>query len=338
MKKPEMHPLEAGRGKTIEDLGLNLPTIEESYDAIVGLLADALEVPICLFSVVHEDRQFFKANVGLPATETPRDISFCGHAIVQDDDVLVVENAMDDPRFSDNPLVTGAPDIRFYAGAVIMAPNNLPVGTVCAIDTKARKLSAADRQHLMRAKFLMEAAISMHSLSVRDHLTGLYNRRYFDHYFAEEWRRAYRHTMPLSVLLFDVDNFKNYNDQLGHAAGDQCLRQIATAAKGALARAGDLIARYGGEEFVVVLPATDAEAAGVIANRLRLAIRGLGIENPGAAGGVVTVSIGGGIAASKVHMVRGAEAVLAVADEALYEAKGAGRDRCVIRTMQNSTG
>ena len=218
MLKPPMHPLEMARADTIDALELGSSSVEDIYEAVVGLLSDAMEVPICLLSVVQGDRQFFKSNIGLPVRETPRDISFCGHAIVQDEDIMVVEDTALDSRFDDNPLVLGEPKIRFYAGAVINAPNNLPIGTVCAIDTHARTLSERDRQHLMRAKLLMESAISLRTMSIRDHLTGLYNRRYFDHYFAAEWRRAYRHMMPLTVLLFDVDNFKTFNDRLGHAA------------------------------------------------------------------------------------------------------------------------
>lgn len=333
MEKPGKHPLEAARNETIEALDLESATFEEVYDAVIGLLSDALDAPICLLSIVNGERQFFKANIGLDARETSRDVSFCAHAILQDENIMVVEDALKDSRFADNPLVLAGPRIRFYAGVVINAPNNLPVGTVCAIDTKSRQLTEHDRQHLMRAKILMESAISLRSMSIKDHLTGLYNRRHFDDYLTREWRRAYRHMVPLSLLMIDVDNFKNYNDKFGHPAGDDSLRRIAKAAKAVLTRPGDLLARYGGEEFVAVLPATNLQAAEVIGNRIREEVKNLKLENPGTKSGMVTVSVGGTVAPDKASLVRGPETLLATADEALYEAKRAGRDQCIVRPM-----
>ena len=338
MKEPGTHPLEAARLETISDLELNAGSVEDSYDAIVAMLAGALDTPICLLSVIDCKRQFFKSNIGLTIYETPREISFCGHAILRPEPLMVVEDAQQDPRFADNPLVIGVPKIRFYAGAVINAPNNLPVGTICAIDTRPRTLTDGDRQHLMRAKLLMESAISLRALSLRDHLTGLYNRRHFDAYFESEWRRAYRHALPLSILLFDIDHFKVYNDRFGHQAGDDCLRRIAQAASGVLSRAGDLLARYGGEEFVAVLPGTSGDAAHQVGDRIRSVIRDLAIESPGAPGSVVTVSVGGSVAAEVAHLARGPTALLGLADEGLYAAKASGRDRTVMRGYPGPDG
>ena len=116
---------------------------EERFDKIVGFAAQEFAVPIALISLLDSERQWFKAKVGLSACSTGRDISFCSHAIIEDD-IMVVPDALDDPRFHDNPLVSGAPHIRFYAGAPIRMPSGHALGTLCIIDTAPRTLDATD--------------------------------------------------------------------------------------------------------------------------------------------------------------------------------------------------
>jgi GAF domain-containing protein len=139
-------PIPADEGPRIaalrELLILDTPP-EERFDRVVGFASEEFDMPIVLVSLVDSDRQWFKARVGLDACETSRDISFCGHAIVRDD-ILVVEDALNDARFHDNPLVTGAPHLRFYAGAPLQLPGGATVGTLCMIDTKPRNLDATD--------------------------------------------------------------------------------------------------------------------------------------------------------------------------------------------------
>jgi GAF domain-containing protein len=117
---------------------------EERFDRIVEFAAAEFDVPIALISLVDRDRQWFKARVGLDACETAREISFCGHAILQRD-VFEVLDATLDPRFADNPLVLGAPFVRFYAGAPLVLPGGAAIGTLCLIDTRAREFDAMDR-------------------------------------------------------------------------------------------------------------------------------------------------------------------------------------------------
>lgn len=116
---------------------------EDRFDRIAQFAASEFDVPIVLVTLVDAERQWFKARVGTPVCETGRDISFCSHAILRDD-VMVVEDALEDPRFADNPLVTGAPHIRFYAGAPLALPSGLRLGTLCLIDRRPRTLDAME--------------------------------------------------------------------------------------------------------------------------------------------------------------------------------------------------
>ena len=161
-------------------------------------------------------------------------------------------------------------------------------------------------------------------LASRDSMTGLTNRRGLDEVMAVEWRKSRREGRPVALLMIDVDQFKRFNDRYGHPAGDECLRAVADALLGVARRPGDVAARYGGEEFALLLPATDAPGAVDMAMRVRAAVRGLALAHLGSPHGIVTVSIG---LASMVAADGGeADGLVAAADQALYQAKAAGRD------------
>jgi diguanylate cyclase (GGDEF)-like protein len=167
---------------------------------------------------------------------------------------------------------------------------------------------------------LLEAQASI------DALTGIANRRRFDEALRTEWRRAARNIMPLSLLIFDVDHFKNYNDQYGHGAGDDCLRHIGEALQRAELRPGDFVARYGGEEFAVILPSCHSAGARAIAERIRGVIEGLQIRHEhSSCASVVTVSIG--CATQKPAQGGDVSGLFLAADMALYRAKQEGRNR-----------
>ncbi|MBA3581606.1 MAG: GGDEF domain-containing protein [Gammaproteobacteria bacterium] len=163
-------------------------------------------------------------------------------------------------------------------------------------------------------------------LSATDSLTGVANRRYFEERLAYEFSRAMRDHTPLSVMMIDADYFKNYNDSLGHVAGDECLQRLALCVRDSLKRPADLVARYGGEEFVVMLPNTDAQGAHRLAEEIRTHLKEMKMPHPDSPlNGLVTMSFG--ICGVMPKENTSKETLIKRADEALYMAKAAGRDR-----------
>ena len=140
MPAPKKHKNEAERLNSLKMLGILDTRPEERFDRITRLVRKVFDVPIAVVSLVDEHRQWFKSISGIDAVETPRDISFCGHAILESS-LLVVPDARLDERFKDNPLVVSDPCIRFYAGYPLELPNGLPMGTLCIIDTKPKFLT-----------------------------------------------------------------------------------------------------------------------------------------------------------------------------------------------------
>lgn len=162
-------------------------------------------------------------------------------------------------------------------------------------------------------------------LAMRDSLTGIPNRRAFEDALKQEWRLALRTQHTISLLLIDVDFFKQYNDRYGHLAGDECLRNVAATLQHAVQRPTDMLARYGGEEFALILPDTPQHGAKDVATRLCSAVRHLEIEHEGADTHKVTISIG--VASTMPASGGTPEELVAAADQALYRAKHNGRNR-----------
>ena len=172
------------------------------------------------------------------------------------------------------------------------------------------------------------AQTALEKLATRDGLTGIANRRTFDEKLSNEWKRERRDLRTLSLLMIDVDHFKRYNDTYGHQAGDHCLQQIASVLEKVAFRPGDLVARYGGEEFAVILSATDAAGATIVAQRILDHVAGLSIPHSSGEGGCVTLSIGVATSLPNPDMTR--DGLIASADSALYRAKHAGRNRFMV--------
>ena len=257
---------------------------EETFDRVTRTAARLLRVPIALVSLVDRDRQWFKSRTGLDTSEIPRGESFCGHAILQDEP-MVVADALADPRFADNPMVTGPPHLRFYAGVQLYSIDREKIGTLCVIDREPRTLAAGELDAMCDLARTVEQLIYHRQLAVaaqslsdglqagacspgpgahgqlawmvtHDVLTGLPNRQGMLRAIEasiDGWRR---HGRPALVGCLNIDRFKHFNELLGHQAGDQILIEIAHSMRAQL-HEGDMLARCGSDEFLLLLHARD---------------------------------------------------------------------------------
>lgn len=270
MQAPGFPHNEAARLRALAAVRLLDTEPEERFDRFTRLARRLFGVPIALVSLVDHSRQWFKSRDGLDATETSRDISFCGHAILGRD-VFVIPDARADTRFADNPLVTGAPDIAFYAGAPVHAPDGSALGTLCIIDRVPREFSNEDREALQDLAQMVEHECAIIELATTDALTGLSNRRGFEALADRALAICRRMGVPARLLYFDLDRFKAINDAHGHAAGDRTLRDFAAVLLDTF-REVDVIARLGGDEFCVLIVDGGETAAVVPVQRFAQAV------------------------------------------------------------------
>ncbi len=268
MQSAPKHPEEAKRLAALHALRILDTEPEERFDRITRLAQRLFGASIATFTLVDEDRQWFKSDQGAPGKENPRDISFCAHAILAPEETMVVGDARDDARFADNPLVLGDPNIRFYAGHPVTAPGGEAVGTLCVIDDKPRSSADFDSQALAELAGMVEAEIASLSLAIGDELTGLSNRRGFEMLGTRLLGAAGRLGLPVSAIYADLDNLKPINDTFGHEAGDKALTDTAAVLSGSM-RASDLIARLGGDEFCALLIGAAAGAAPTLIARVQ---------------------------------------------------------------------
>lgn len=269
MKKPEIPADEEERLEALCELGVLDAPAEERFDRFTRIARRLFGVPIALVSLVDAERQWFKSKQGLGAAQTGRDISFCGHAILGPE-VFVVEDATQDDRFFDNPLVVGDPLIRFYAGYPLIGPRGHRMGTLCIIDTNPRTFADEDRVALCDVGAMVENELSALHLATLDELTGISNRRGLDMLSQQALAACRRTATPAVVVLVDLDGFKDINDQHGHQTGDRALIEFADLMVSTF-RESDAIARLGGDEFCALLTGATATEAQIAIRRLRKA-------------------------------------------------------------------
>lgn len=270
MQKPPTPHNEAARQKALVSLNILDTPAEERFDRVTRLARRLFDVPIALVSFVDGQRQWFKSRQGLEATETSREISFCGHAILGAE-AFVVPDAEADGRFSDNPLVTDDPEIRFYAGYPLASPDGHRLGTLCIIDCKPRNLDDDELSLLNDLGRMVEAEMAALSLASVDELTGISNRRGFMGIGEKVLAVCARNAKCAALLYFDLNDFKLVNDQHGHSAGDDVLIEFADLLLETF-RDSDVVARLGGDEFCVLSTGSDTDGLErpleVLANRV----------------------------------------------------------------------
>ncbi|AKC85648.1 sensor domain-containing diguanylate cyclase [Pseudoxanthomonas suwonensis] len=324
---------------------------EQAFDDLVKLATSVSGTAMGAVTLVDEDRQWFKARQGFDLMETPREESFCAHAILEPQRLMLVEDTLQDTRFAGHPAVTGELGVRFYAGIPLLDGDGMALGSLCVFDSRPGTLSEAQADALralarqaahlielrgatraldrhMRDRDWYEQQLAQYSDLLEqqnadlaeqtrtDPLTGLPNRRAFTVALGAAIERADREGLPLSVALLDLDHFKTINDVNGHAEGDRVLAEVATLLKSHFAAAG-MAARYGGEEFAVLMPDTALDQARLQCEFLRQGIAVLPV-------GIV---VSGSLGVAQYRPGETAGEAIARADEALYRAKRGGRDR-----------
>ncbi len=270
MQEPPKPRHEEARLETLRGLRVLDTAPEERFDRFTRLARRLFGVPIALVSLIDADRQWFKSKQGLEASETPREISFCGHAILGSE-IFVVPDASRDERFVDNPLVTGEPEIRFYAGYPLAACDGNRIGTLCLIDRQPRQLEEEDLALLRDLGRMVEDEFVALELATVDELTGLSNRRGFRAVAQKALDLCTRTGKPATLLFFDLDRFKPINDRFGHEEGDRALKEIADLLLASF-RDSDVIARLGGDEFCVLLSGASEKSVERPVRRLEAAI------------------------------------------------------------------
>ena len=304
LKKPNLP------GAVVTESGQLIGVISRKQFAEYMLQPYSLELflnrPIrCLYDFIKTDVLFFPGNTSI---------------------VKAVQKSLERvPNFLEEPiLVEIAPEVyKLLDGhQLLIAYSEINLHTTQLITKLYQKLKTSNQQ--------------LRELVTIDGLTQLANRRRFDEYLTQEWKRAAREQMPISLLLGDLDFFKRYNDTYGHQAGDDCLRSCGAAIMNSVKRPADLAARYGGEEFVLVLPNTETNGAICVAQKIREKIAALKIVHAkSTVSGYITLSLG--IATLIPEPNKSLEKLILAADTALYEAKRAGRDRYVIYAPELET-
>ena len=315
MKAPDIPQAEQARLNTLRSLNVLDTPSEERFDRLTRLAKRMFNVPIALVSLVDENRQWFKSCVGLDVSETPRDISFCGHAILGAE-LFIIVDAKKDERFSDNPLVLNEPYIRFYAGCPLRHMDGSMLGTLCIIDTKPRILNKEDLEALKDLAELAEHELMAVQLATLDELTEISNRRGFIKLAQYSLDICARQKIPTSLVYFDLNEFKSINDKFGHAEGDTVLIDFSNQLKNTF-RNSDVLARLGGDEFAVLLTDTSTEPAEKTIARLRHSIeRHNKDSNRG-----YEISFSDGIVPVDHENTLSIESLLSQADSLMYEKK-----------------
>jgi diguanylate cyclase (GGDEF)-like protein len=270
MIEPPLPVDEADRLGTLRSLNILDTQPEERFDRLTRMARRMFGVPIALISLVDENRQWFKSCQGLGVSETPRSISFCGHAILGDE-TLIVPDALADERFHGNPLVSGEPKIRFYAGCPLWV-NGRKLGTLCLIDQQPRGFDSDDRGLLRDLARMAEQEVAAVELATMDELTQLSNRRGFLALGQHALGLCARLQRPASLFYFDLDGFKSINDRFGHAEGDRALVAFSSLLMQTF-RDSDVVGRLGGDEFVVLVTNCAEHECGHALQRLDQAVQ-----------------------------------------------------------------
>lgn len=299
---------------------------EESFDRTTRLARRFFQVPLSTVTLIDGHRAWCKSTQGgLSGPEVAKDLSFCNVTIKGRRPLVVLDTLLDE-RFRTHPFVVAEPHIRFYAGAPLLTPGGQQIGALCVVDSKPHLAFGSEQVEVLTdLARIVVSELELRTLATTDGLTGAMSRRAFREEAGRALALAVRHRYDMACIAFDLDHFKDINDTHGHALGDHVLAATTELCR-ELLRKSDLVGRMGGEEFAVLLPHTAAAAALEVAEKLRISMTQKSIAGAFAR---IRFSASFGLA-SLEPSVHDIETLLQRADEALYDAKAQGRNRCVV--------
>lgn len=319
---------------------------DDAFDRITALVAQLLEVPIVIASLVDTDRIWFKSHHGLDVTEIRRVPGLCASAILGDEP-YILSDALHDPRSLANPLVAGEFGLRFYAAIPLQTHDHHNLGTLCCLDFMPRTITKEqieilsilaqvimDQMELRLAarrvdelhQHLIEAYETLKIQASHDALTKIWNRSAIMELLNQTLDRSQREKLPLSVMILDVDFFKKVNDTYGHPVGDEVLIAVVNRLQQVF-RNSDFIGRVGGEEFLCVMYPCNRDEASRIAERCRQAVCALPILSGRNHQTTLNVTISGGFFSTDKCFDIAAQEMIQKADDALFSSKKNGRNR-----------
>lgn len=332
---------ELQRLHSLKTLNLLYTPLDKSLERITRLAKIFFKIPIVAISLIDTEVQWFKSIQGLDICDTTRDVSFCGHAILQDD-IFIINDAFSDLRFLDNPLVKSEPNIRFYAGYPIRSIDGYKIGTLCIIDSKSREYTQEQlnalkdfagmvediihnqKQGLMH-KILINELDEVERKSLIDPLTRTWNRKAIEQFLEKKLLLSKAQNEKFGLGLIDIDNFKLLNDTYGHIAGDVALQAITKTLLDCL-RSYDVLARWGGEEFIAVIDTNNKNTLTSILERARKEIEKTPIMFEG---NNLSISFTAGVVLVEPLNFETISKLISLADKALYEGKNNGKNRLI---------
>jgi diguanylate cyclase (GGDEF)-like protein len=321
------------------------PSLSERLEIVTRLARRLFRVPVALLSLMNEGKLRLFAGQGVPASALGNEVAF-DVATLLNDGPLVVPDVLGDARFVDHPWVSGRLQVRFYAGALVLAPDGAIAGVLSVCDRTPNALVEGDLILLRDLARLVESELKLVSLgkaqaalvqeseklrrrSLVDTRTQLWNRHAMFELLDREFHRARREREAVGVILGEIDGFDAIVSAHGAPAGDAVLVEVTNRIRGVVRRS-DTVARFGPDEFLVFLGRCDLENAAALAERMRHRIRKTPIV---ATMRQVNVTMTFGVAASDESADWTPDALVRRADEALAEAVKAGRDRVVTRKL-----
>jgi diguanylate cyclase (GGDEF)-like protein len=270
MEPPRKTAEEAFRLDTLHSLGLLDTPAEERFDRLCRIARRTLEIPWAMITLVDAERLWIKASCGLELEEIPRDYSFCGHAL-HDDDILVVSDAAADPRFADNPYVVEDPGIGAYAGCPIAAGNGSRMGTLCVCDSRPRAFSEEDEVLLRDLANIAERELEEPRPGTLDSLTGVSDSRTFYSLARHMLTFCERVQSPATLVFFQLGDADIQSPLHGHAQTDRILMNFADILLSS-SRESDVRGRVDTNEFTLLLANCDARRVETVLERVNEAL------------------------------------------------------------------